>query len=106
VQALGHHQLGDNGIAKSPAQHLSVHRSPERGGDVEITHSAEQSLHEALAVLELLRREQVVDATTYIARRDEIGGSIARYGQYTMHFSELEHACRMAWRNSGTVPGA
>jgi nitric-oxide synthase len=61
--------------------------------------------NDAFAFLELLRRENVIDAAMHAIRVGEINESIARAGHYSMHFNELEHACRVAWRNNARCIG-
>ena len=64
-----------------------------------------QALDEAQSFLDLLHREHVIDAPTYRERRAEISRLMARDGQYSMLFTELEHACRVAWRGSARCIG-
>jgi len=72
---------------------------------VRIGSEAGRSLREAVLYLQLLRREQVIDQSEYLTRYDEIESSISRNGIYRMHFDELEHACRVAWRSSARCIG-
>lgn len=62
-------------------------------------------LAEARSFLDLLLAEQIIDASTHRSRFAEISWSMARWGQYSMQFSELEHACRVAWRGSAKCIG-
>jgi nitric-oxide synthase len=105
VQELGDRQIADDAIpavaARPPAD------LPDRacGVDPGIAGPADQSLHDAFAFLDLLRREEIIDPATYLERRAEISASIARRGDYSMQFNELEHACRVAWRNTARCIG-
>ena len=70
-----------------------------------ITPHAERALQDALDYLDLLLAEEVIDPSAYGTRRDDIAASISRDGRYSMHFKELEHACRVAWRGSARCIG-
>ena len=73
------------------------------GGDVSSTPTV--ALADAISFLDLLRREQIIDEATQLARRAEVSASVARDGHYAMLFHELEHACRVAWRNNARCIG-
>src|SRR6478736_2928992 len=102
---LGRGQLSRTGLPASGVPHLAGQQCPARGDDAVVTSPSEQTLSGALQYLELMRAEQVIDETAYYARRDEITTSILRHGRYSMHFTELEHACRVAWRGSARCIG-
>lgn len=104
MQDLGDNRLADGRLAAPSALTPIGLPGLESAGDVGITSSAE-SPHDAFAFLELLRREEVIDEVTHRARRDEVGASITRKSNYTMRFAELEHACRVAWRNNARCIG-
>ena len=40
----------------------------------------------------------MIDTQTYRRRLGQISCAVVRYGHYRMESSELEHACRVAWR--------
>src|SRR6478752_7102344 len=61
---------------------------------------APENLVQAQALLELLRTEQIIDDNYYAGRLDEITRSLIQHGRYTMTVTEIEHACRVAWRQS------
>jgi hypothetical protein len=63
------------------------------------------TLEEARSFLELLRAERVIDTQTYRRRLDQISCAVVRRGHYWMESSELEHACRVAWRQSSRCIG-
>lgn len=69
------------------------------------TESTAQLLRQARSFLELMRSEQVIDADSGAGRLRQITNSVARSGQYSMTFTELEYACRVAWRNSSRCIG-
>jgi nitric-oxide synthase len=102
---LGRGQLSRTGLPASGVPQLAGQHCPARGDDAIVTSPSEQTLSGALQYLELMRAEQVIDETAYFARRDEITTSILRHGRYSMHFTELEHACRVAWRGSARCIG-
>jgi len=62
-------------------------------------------LLQARSLVELLRAEQVIDTATYLRRLGQISCAVVRDGHYEMEFAELEHACRVAWRNSSRCIG-
>jgi Nitric oxide synthase, oxygenase domain len=70
--------------------------NPELTGD---------TLEEARSFLELLRAERVIDTQTYRRRLGQISCAVVRHGHYRMESSELEHACRVAWRQSSRCIG-
>jgi len=105
VLKLGRSQLSTTGLPTPGATRLTGQQCPERGTGVTFTSSAEQTRHQALQFLEVMRAEQIIDEPTYHSRRVEICESIARHGHYSMNFSELEHACRVAWRGSARCIG-
>jgi nitric-oxide synthase len=55
--------------------------------------------------LELLATEQVIDGTAIADRFKEIHRSAIRSGHYAMTTDELEHACRVAWRQNARCIG-
>ena len=63
------------------------------------------TLEEARSLLELLRAERVIDTQTYRRWLDQISCAVVRRGHYRMESSELEHACRVAWRQSSRCIG-
>jgi len=105
VHNRGRSQLWATPIAAAASSRWSDQQCPGTAVVEKGTSPAERSLQAALAYLELLLREEVIDQPTYRIRREEIVASICRDGQYTMHFNELEHACRVAWRASARCIG-
>jgi nitric-oxide synthase len=105
VQELGDSSSTDKVIAIAIARPSVVRPVTGRVGAANSTPAAEQSLDDAIAYLELLQREQIIGAATYVARSNEISAEIAHTGQYTMQYNELEHACRVAWRSSARCIG-
>jgi hypothetical protein len=63
------------------------------------------TLEEARSFLELLRAERVIDTQTYRRRLGQISCAVGRRGHYWMESSKLEHACRVAWRQSSRCIG-
>ena len=63
------------------------------------------TLEGARSFLELLRAERVIDTQTYRRRLGQISCAVGRHGHYWMESSELEHACRVAWRQSSRCIG-
>ena len=63
------------------------------------------TLEEARSFLELLRAERVIDTQTYRRRLGQISCAVGRHGHYRMESLELEHACRVAWRQSNRCIG-
>ena len=63
------------------------------------------TFEEARSFLELLRAERVIDTQTYRRRLGQISCAVGRHGHYSMESSELEHACRVAWRQSSRCIG-
>jgi hypothetical protein len=63
------------------------------------------TLEEARSFLELLLAERVIDTQTYRRRLGQISCAVVRHGHYSMESSELEHACRVAWRQSSRCIG-
>ena len=78
------------------AMKVGERANPELTGD---------TLEEARSFLELLRAERVIDTQTYRRRLGQISCAVGRHGHYWMESSELEHACRVAWRQSSRCIG-
>jgi nitric-oxide synthase len=60
---------------------------------------------QARSFLELLLRERVLDRRTFVERWADITDAVDATGSYAMRFEELEHACRVAWRDSARCIG-
>ena len=105
VPELGDKQIRDHVSGPPYAGPSADQPGGEHCAGIQTTAPAGRSLPDAFAFLELLRQENVIDAATHIQRRDEISTSLAQHGHYSMHFNELEHACRVAWRNTARCIG-
>lgn len=92
------------GLEMAPVEHRGpqIAEMNRSGSDSSSVHP---SLNDAHLFLDLLLREQFIDASSHSVRRAEIELSMARVGRYSMAFSELEHACRIAWRESARCIG-
>jgi nitric oxide synthase oxygenase domain/subunit/sulfite reductase alpha subunit-like flavoprotein len=56
---------------------------------------------EAVEYLELFYREKGLPDRTLQSRIAEVRAEISKHGTYTHTVDELEHGCRVAWRNAG-----